>query len=116
VIEVVSGAAAVWRLRVDVHEHQRARAERVALPIIGVCLLVLAVYIVLDAGYSLWTHEVSEKTWPGIMMAALSVIVMPVLVRGKRRVARGLGSRALKADASQTFARICPASCSSAWR
>jgi cation diffusion facilitator family transporter len=102
VIEVVSSVAALWRLRVDVHEHHRAHAERVALRIIGICFLMLALFIVLDAGRSLWTRQVPRKTWPGIIVAALSVIVMPLLVRAKRRVARGLGSRALEADASQT--------------
>lgn len=102
VIEVVSSAAALWRLRADEHEQHRERAERVSLRIIGACFLALALYIAVDAGHSLWSHEVPSRTWPGIIVAALSVLVMPLLVRAKRRVARGLGSRALEADASQT--------------
>ena len=102
VIEVVSSATALWRLRADVQEEERARVERVSLLIIGVCFLALALYIIVDAGHSLWTHEVPRKTWPGIVVASMSVLVMPILVRGKRRVARALGSRALEADASQT--------------
>ena len=102
VIEVVSSVAALWRLRADVQEERRERVERISLRIIGICFLALALYILVDAGRALWTHEVPRKTWPGIVVAALSVLVMPILVRGKRRVARGLGSRALEADASQT--------------
>lgn len=102
VIEVVSSVAALWRLRADANEYSRERAERVSLRIIGFCFLALALYIIVDAGRSLWSHEVPEKTWPGIIVATLSVVVMPILVTGKRRVAQGLGSRALEADASQT--------------
>ena len=102
VIEVISSAAALWRLRADVQEQERARVERMSLLIIGACFLALALYIIVVSGHSLWTHEVPRKTWPGIIVAGMSVLVMPMLVRGKRRIARGLGSRALEADATQT--------------
>jgi divalent metal cation (Fe/Co/Zn/Cd) transporter len=47
-------------------------------------------------------HEVPGRTIPGIIVASLSVVIMPLLARAKRRVAVGLGSRALRADATQT--------------
>ncbi|MEO6876863.1 MAG: cation transporter [Gemmatimonadaceae bacterium] len=102
VIEVVSSVAALRRLGADADAEQRARAERLSLRIIGACFIALALYIALEAGHALLTHDVPRRTIPGIIVAALSVVIMPLLARAKRRVAVGLGSRALAADATQT--------------
>jgi divalent metal cation (Fe/Co/Zn/Cd) transporter len=101
-IEVVSSGAALWRLRADFDAVQRERIERASRRTIGACFVALALYVAADAGHALWMHEAPSKTVPGIIVAALSVIVMPLLARRKRRVAIGLGSRALGADAMQT--------------
>ena len=102
VIEVVSSAASLWRLRNDADALGRARSERITLRIIGGCFLALALYIVVDAGRALVAHETPARTIPGVIIAALSVVVMPLLARSKREVAATLGSRALIADATQT--------------
>jgi divalent metal cation (Fe/Co/Zn/Cd) transporter len=104
-IEVTSGVAALWRLRSDRHEHAREAAERRALRVIGVCFLVLAAYVGCDAVRDLITGEPPAHSLPGIVIAALSLIVMPLLVRAKRRVAAELQSGALEAEARQT--RVC---------
>jgi len=101
-IEVTSGAVLLWRLHADVDEAQRERVEVRALRIVGICFLVLAVYVSYDSVKSLWRHEAPEKSLPGIILAIASLIIMPLLVRGKRRVARGLSSGAMMADAKQT--------------
>jgi divalent metal cation (Fe/Co/Zn/Cd) transporter len=101
-IEVTSSLAALWRLRSD-HDHgRRDHSERVALRIVGSCFLGLSLYIAADAAHALWTRHAPERTVPGIVIAGLSVIVMPWLARRKRAVAIGLGSKALEADAKQT--------------
>jgi divalent metal cation (Fe/Co/Zn/Cd) transporter len=102
IIEVLSSVAALWRLRSDADAKRRAHSEDVSLRIIGGCFVGLAAYIVVDAGHALLMHELPRKTVPGIIVATLSVVVMPLLARAKRRVAIGLGSRALEADAKQT--------------
>ena len=56
----------------------------------------------MDAGHALTVHEVPERSLPGLIITVLSVTVMPVLVRAKRRVAEALGSRALIPDSKQT--------------
>jgi divalent metal cation (Fe/Co/Zn/Cd) transporter len=101
-IELASSVAALWRLRADVDLTQRERVERVTLRVIGLCFVGLAIYIAADAVHALWTHDRPHKTVPGIVVAALSIAVMPVLARAKRTVAARLGSRALEADATQT--------------
>jgi divalent metal cation (Fe/Co/Zn/Cd) transporter len=101
-IELASSMAALWRLRADVDVAQRERVERIALRVIGLCFAGLAVYIAADATHALWARDHPHKTVPGIVIAALSIAVMPVLARAKRTVATRLGSRALEADATQT--------------
>ena len=101
-IEVTASGAAQWRLRADLDTPSRARVERITVRIIGWSFLALAGYVLIDAGKSLWLRERPESSTIGIVLLALSAIVMPLLARAKRRVARGLASRALEADAAQT--------------
>jgi cation diffusion facilitator family transporter len=102
VIEVSSSVAALWRLRVDANVRSRARVEALTLRFVGLSFLALALYIIVDAGRALYLREPPERTVPGIIIAALSVVIMPVLARAKRQVGIRLGSRALTADAMQT--------------
>ena len=102
VIEVTSSVVALWRLRADADPTRRARAEAVTVRIIGALFLALAVYVLVDATRSLYLREAPERSIPGVVIAALSVVIMPLLARAKRRVSISLGSRALEADAMQT--------------
>ena len=102
VIEVTSGAALLWRLGVDKDEARRERAEAVTLRIVGVCFLALAAYISYDSLISLFRHEPPGRSVPGILLAVTSVVVMPLLTREKRKIARALNSSAMAADAKQT--------------
>jgi divalent metal cation (Fe/Co/Zn/Cd) transporter len=102
-IEVASSLAALWRLARDEDEAARERAERRALRLIGVCFTALAIYIAVDAMKALiTTHEAPAASAVGIVIAALSLVVMPVLVHLKRRVATQLNSGALEAETRQT--------------
>jgi divalent metal cation (Fe/Co/Zn/Cd) transporter len=102
VIEVTASGAAQWRLRADVDRARRERVERITVRVIGWSFLALAVYVAVDSVMSLWLRERPDRSMLGTVILALSVIVMPVLARAKRRVARALGSAALGADATQT--------------
>ena len=102
VIEVTSGLALLWRLRQDADVERRERVEAISLRIVGVCFLTLAAYVSYDAAASLLLRQPPEESIPGIVLAATSLIVMPLLVRAKRKVARGINSRAMAADAKQT--------------
>ncbi len=101
-IEVLSGLVLLWRLNADTDEERREMVEQRALRLVGVTFLVLAAYVSWDAVKSLWLRQAPEESVPGIVLAAVSLVVMPLLVRAKRRVAAGIGSRALNADATQT--------------
>ena len=104
-IEVISGCALLWRLYGDADESRRERIEQRALRIVGISFFLLAAYVTFDAIKSLVRREAPEESIVGIALAAVSVVVMPLLVRAKRRVARSIGSAALHADATQT--QIC---------
>ena len=101
-IEVISGLALLWRLYGDADEERRERFERRALRIVGISFLILAAYVLYDAAKSLIRREPPDESIVGIVLAAVSLIIMPLLVRAKRRVARAIGSAALAADATQT--------------
>jgi divalent metal cation (Fe/Co/Zn/Cd) transporter len=100
-IEVTASLAAQWRLRSD-HPERRERSELVTRRIIGGSFVVLAAYITADSTITLWRHEAPRPSVVGLVILAFSVVVMPVLARAKRRVARALASRALQAEAMQT--------------
>jgi divalent metal cation (Fe/Co/Zn/Cd) transporter len=104
-IELASSLAALWRLAADGDEARREHVERRTLSIIGACFLALAAYVVYDAARTLAARRAPEVSAPGIAITALSLIVMPRLVRAKRRVAATLASGALEAEARQT--RVC---------
>lgn len=98
-IESGSGAALLWRLRPDERGEKR---ERIALKLVGISFLLLAAYVALEAARSLIGREPPKASYLGIAIAALSLLVMPILARAKRHVAADLGSRALQADSRQT--------------
>ena len=102
VIEVTSGLGLIWRLHSDANPVTRERAEKVSLRIVGACFVALASYVTWDAVAALIRSEPPDKSMPGIALAVVSLIVMPVLARAKRRVAAKLRSAALTADAKQT--------------
>jgi len=101
-IEVTSGAALLWRMSVDAEIQWRDRNERRALTIVGACFVALAFYIAYESAIDLWSKKAPERSIPGIVLACVSLIAMPLLSRAKRKVGRGLGSAAMHADAKQT--------------
>jgi divalent metal cation (Fe/Co/Zn/Cd) transporter len=96
VIESLSGGVILWRLFAGDHR------ERLALKFVGVSFLILTAYVAFDAVKSLIAREAPEASYVGVGLAGLSVMVMPILARAKRRVAAGINSRAMQADSRQT--------------
>jgi cation diffusion facilitator family transporter len=106
-VESASGVILVWRLlaerRNDDPEHVE-RVERQAQRLVAIALLLLAIYVAWESISGLLSGERPEPSVVGIALAVVSIGVMWWLARAKRRVAIGLRSRALKADAFQTDA------------
>ena len=101
-IEVTSGAALLWRMSVDAEEHRRERIERTTIRIVGACFIALAAYVGYEAASNLIGKRAPEHSLPGIILACVSLVVMPLLSRAKRRVGTHLKSAAMNADAKQT--------------
>jgi len=101
-IETSSGAILLWRLQAARDPDTDLAAEATALRLVGVSLVALAVYVIYDSAGALLLRKPPESSVPGIVLAILSLIAMPLLARAKRNVAVALGSRALEADALQT--------------
>jgi divalent metal cation (Fe/Co/Zn/Cd) transporter len=101
VIETSSGMTLLWRFKQQtVAEH---RAESRAVKVVSVTFLALATYVSIEAGRDLWLRHAPEFSLPGLILAILSLIVMPVLGVAKRRLARRLQSPALAADGLETL-------------
>lgn len=98
-IESSSALTMLWRLRAGESGEKR---EQLALKLIGTSFLLLAAYLAFDAIQTLIAVEPPEISYPGMLLAVASLIIMPVIARAKRRVAANLNSRALAADSRQT--------------
>lgn len=101
-IEVASGTVLLWRMSVDADVRSRERNEQRSLRIVGVCFIALAVYILYESFSDLLGRRQPEHSMPGIVLACVSLVVMPLLARAKREIGRKLGSAAMHADARQT--------------
>src|ERR1700682_6642338 len=101
-IEVTSGSVLLWRISVDAQVQRRELNEKRALKILGVCFLFLAAYIAYESTMDLRSRRAPQHSIPGIVLACVSLVVMPLLSRAKRKVGRALGSAAMHADAKQT--------------
>ncbi|MGW6316433.1 cation transporter [Streptomyces sp. NPDC055099] len=102
VIEVSSATAVAWQFSARDHAVREAR-EKAALRIIAVSFFVLAAYVSVDAVRALAGAGEAERSLPGIVIAALSLAVMPFLSAAQRRAGRELGSATAVADSKQTL-------------
>ena len=104
-IELASAGVLLWRLTVEIKQGQdfSEAAEATASRIAGALLFALAAYVVASAGWSLWSREGAEFSWPGFVVTVTAIPAMALLARRKLRVAEALGSRALRADAMESI-------------
>ncbi|MFY9225177.1 MAG: cation transporter [Blastocatellia bacterium] len=99
-IEVTSGVILLWRLSVSLARQQEA--ETLSIRLVGVSFLALAAYVLYDAISLIVERKAPEESIVGIILAVLSLLIMPILARAKRSVAKTINSQALVADAKQT--------------
>jgi divalent metal cation (Fe/Co/Zn/Cd) transporter len=107
-IEVVSGAgilAMVYRIRRDTNA-PRSQFEKTALRITGSSFYVLAAGLGTAALYNIFTHHKPTTTLPGLLISLVSIAIMWMLVRGKRKIGRALDSAPILSDANCTMVCI----------
>lgn len=105
-IEVSSAVALLWRFRragPSAALGDRRHAERRALFLVSGTFAALGAYIVWEAAGALLRREVPDTSLVGIGLAVASLIVMPLLAFAKQRTARQMRSKALAADAMETW-------------
>lgn len=99
VVEVLSAAAVAWQFSAPDPEAR----ERTAMRLIAVSFLGLAAFVTVDAARSLLGGAEPERSTVGIVLAAVSLLVMPGLSWFERRTGRELGSASAVADSHQTL-------------
>lgn len=99
VIEVASAAAVAWQFA---GTDPQAR-ERTALKVIAFSFFALAAYITVESVRTLLGADPAEHSATGIVLAALSLVIMPFLSAAQRRAGRELGSTSAVADSKQTL-------------
>ncbi|MEU9900033.1 cation transporter [Streptomyces phaeochromogenes] len=102
VVEVSSAAAVAWQFSAREHAVREAR-EKTTLRIIAGSFFFLAAYVAVDAVRALTGSGAADRSIPGIVLAALSLAVMPFLSAAQRRAGRELGSASAVADSKQTL-------------
>ena len=105
-VEVASGLVLIWRLRKHgfVDDEEEEAAEKKAIFFVGLTFFGLALYITYESAKKLFFHEHPNESVIGIVLAIVSLIVMPVLAFYKKKLATEINSRALRADAMETLA------------
>lgn len=101
VIEIVGGATLLWRLQVETRGgsvDKIRRAEQRSSWVMGIALLLLAVYIVIASVVALVRHDHASPSALGIVVTVIASVLMPILANRKKRVGRAIGSSALEAD------------------
>jgi len=107
IIECSAAAVLFWRLRVEARGADHATVERTEQRVhrfVGGTFIALALYVSAQAVATLWRRAPPEASWPGILLAAASLLVMPLVSFWKLRAAREIGSSALRAEAKETLA------------
>jgi divalent metal cation (Fe/Co/Zn/Cd) transporter len=99
VIEVASAIAVAWQFT---GADPEAR-EKTALRVIAVSFFALAAYVGVEAVWSLFGGQVAQHSTVGLVLAGLSLLIMPGLSYAERRAGRELGSRSAVSDSKQTL-------------
>ncbi|UCD26745.1 MAG: cation transporter [Candidatus Bathyarchaeota archaeon] len=102
-IEIFAGALLIWRLGIE-ESRQEEKAEVKALKLVGVPFFVLAGYVAFQSLATLTGFLVEpQESLVGIILVVVSAVVMTTLFLEKSRIAKKLGSRALRAEAVESL-------------
>jgi len=106
IIESLSGLVLIWRLgqHGKISAAAEERLEKRATKFVAVTFFILGVYVLVQSVRKLIVQDIPEPSLPGMIIAAVSVIVMPLLMWQKYKTGKQIGSRALVADSKETLA------------
>ena len=107
VIELAAATVVLWRMTIEARGADTIRvadAENRVRRFVSVTFFVLAAYVLLQSIWMLWIQYPPGESAVGIVLALISLMVMPLVALGKFKVADAVGSRALYAEAKETLA------------
>jgi divalent metal cation (Fe/Co/Zn/Cd) transporter len=106
-LETAAAMVMLYRLWVEYRGADAERIEQLEHQVrrfIGATFLILATYVTGQAGWTLWRENAPDESTVGIVLAALSLVIMPLVAWGKLRAAKELNSASLRAEAKETLA------------
>lgn len=105
IVESLSGLILIWRLRQHgvCSEGEERTSENKAIKFVAATFFLLGTYVLYESAKKLIFKEIPEPSLPGIIIAILSVIVMPILSFRKRDIGMKINSKALVADSKETL-------------
>jgi len=107
-VESLSGSVMIWRLRKHgkISEDEEEEVERKAVKLIAYTFFILGAYVSYESIEKLYVREIPDPSLLGIVIAIVSIIVMPILFYLKYRTGKSMGSRSLIADSKETLACV----------
>lgn len=105
IVESLSGFVLIWRLRQHnkISKEDEERIEKRAQKFVAVTFFILGTYVLYESIKKLIIQEISDPSLPGIIIAIVSMIVMPILMFQKFKTGQAINSKALIADSKETL-------------
>jgi len=106
--ESLSGGVMIWRFRrhAELSQEEEERVEAKATRIVAYTFFVLAAYVLFESLRTIYYREIPEPSLVGIIIAIVSIIVMPTLFLLKYKIGKSIASSSLVADSKQTLACV----------
>ena len=106
VIESLSGLVLIWRLRQHgkISKEKEERVEKKAMKFVAISFFILGAYVLYESTENLILREIPQPSLPGIIIAIVSMIIMPILTVKKYKIGKEIKSKALIADSKETLA------------
>ncbi|MDD2777738.1 MAG: cation transporter [Methanocellales archaeon] len=105
IVESLSGFVLIWRLQKHnkLTPEEEERIEKRATIFVGITFLVLAAYVLFESIKKIVTKEIPDPSLAGIIIALMSIVIMPILGLKKRKMGIQLNLKSLIADSKETF-------------
>jgi divalent metal cation (Fe/Co/Zn/Cd) transporter len=105
IVESLSGFVLIWRLKQHnkISKEEEERLEEKAERFVGITFFILGAYILYESIKKIALKDIPEPSLPGMIIAVLSIIIMPILAYRKFRIGKALKLKSLIADSKETL-------------